>query len=53
MIILLLDGLEEQRALHISEWNFGYTVKDRLSHLVSCKRDYWKKTLYCPLGKIW
>jgi hypothetical protein len=43
IIILLLDGLEEQRVLHISEWNFRNIVKDRLAHLVSCKRDYWKK----------
>jgi hypothetical protein len=42
-IILLLDGLEEQRALHISEWNFRNIVKRRLHHLLSCKREYWKK----------
>jgi hypothetical protein len=39
-IILLLDGLEEQRALHISEWNFRNIVKRRLHHLLSCKREY-------------
>jgi hypothetical protein len=39
----MLDGLEEKRSLHISEWNFRVIVKARLHHLLCCKRDYWKK----------
>jgi hypothetical protein len=42
-IILMLDGMEELRSLHISEWNFRNIVKARLNHLLSCKKDYWKK----------
>jgi hypothetical protein len=36
-IILLLDGSEEQRPLHISEWNFRNIIKARLHHLLMCK----------------
>jgi hypothetical protein len=42
-VILLLDGYEEQRSLHISEWNFRNIVKNRLQHLLLCKQEYWKK----------
>jgi hypothetical protein len=42
-VILLLDGLEEQRSLHISEWNFRNIVKNCLHHLLLCRKEYWKK----------
>jgi hypothetical protein len=42
-LILLLDGFEEQRVLHISEWSFKNIIKRRLQHLLLCKQDYWKK----------
>lgn len=35
-IIQMLDGYEEARCLHISEWNFGATVEERLLHLLDC-----------------
>jgi hypothetical protein len=38
----MLDDYEEQRPLHITEWNFRSIVKARLHHLLICKRDYWK-----------
>ena len=40
--ILMLDGFEEERVLHISEWNFRQIVKDKLQHLLLCKQDYWR-----------
>jgi hypothetical protein len=42
-IILMLDNYEEQRTLHLTEWNFRNIVKARLSHLLMCKQEYWKK----------
>ena len=52
-IILMLDNFEELRPLHISEWNFRKIVKNRLQHLLNCKKDYWKKrctTRWAKLG---
>jgi hypothetical protein len=43
-LIILLDGYEEQRSLHITEWNFRNIIKNRLQHLLLCKQDYWKKS---------
>jgi hypothetical protein len=42
-IILRLDSMEEQRVVHITEWNFCNIVKDKLQFLLLCKQDYWKK----------
>jgi hypothetical protein len=42
-VILLLDGYEEQRALHVSEWNFRNIVKNKLQQLLLCKQDFWRK----------
>jgi hypothetical protein len=42
-VILRLDNIEEQRLLHISEWNFRNIVKDKLQYLLLCKQDYWRK----------
>jgi hypothetical protein len=51
-IILLLDGLEEQRTLHISEWNFRNIVKARMQHFVNCKMEYWKKRCTARWAKL-
>jgi hypothetical protein len=42
-VILLLDGFEEHRSLHVAEWNFRNIVKNKLQHLLLCKQDYWRK----------
>jgi hypothetical protein len=42
-VILMVDTLEEQRALHITEWNFRDIIKERLQHLLLCRQEYWKK----------
>jgi hypothetical protein len=51
-VILLLDGLEEQRSLHISEWNFRNIVKNRLHHLLLCKKEYRKKRCTARWAKL-
>ena len=42
-VILMLDDIEEQRTLHITEWNFRIIVKDKLRSLLNCQQEYWKK----------
>lgn len=42
-VIFDLDSIEEQRQLHITEWNFRDIVKSRLQQLLLCKQDYWRK----------
>jgi hypothetical protein len=42
-VILLLDEFEEQRALHLTEWNFRNIVKNKLHNLLLCKQDFWRK----------
>jgi hypothetical protein len=39
-IILMLDDYEEQRNLHITEWNFRDIVNVRLQHILLCKQRY-------------
>ena len=39
----MLDGFEELRKLDITKWNFRNIVKARLSQLVHCKHEYWRK----------
>ena len=51
-IILMLDDFEEQRTLHITEWNFRLIVKDRLSHLLQCKQEYWKNRCTAKCAKF-
>lgn len=41
-IIFMLDGYEEHRLLHLAEWNFREIVKNKLSHVLACKQDFWK-----------
>jgi hypothetical protein len=38
----MMDELEEQRPLHISEWNFRNIIKNKLIHVLMCKQDLWK-----------
>jgi hypothetical protein len=42
-IILMLDNYEEQRIMHITEWNFRNIIKERLHQLLLCKQEYWRK----------
>jgi hypothetical protein len=42
-VIFQLDSFEEQRVLHITEWNFRNIVKKKLQQLLSSKQEYWKK----------
>jgi hypothetical protein len=48
----MLDGMEELRSLHISEWNFRNIVKERLNNLLICKKDYWKKRCTAKWAKF-
>jgi hypothetical protein len=50
--ILMLDDLEELRALHISEWNFHNIVKSRLHHLLNYKKAYWKSRCTARWAKL-
>jgi hypothetical protein len=49
---MCLDNYEEQRILHISEWNFRNIVKERLQHLLLCKHDYWRKRCTARWAKL-
>ena len=51
-VILLIDGIEELRPLHITEWNFRTIVKARLNHLIMCKHEYWKKRCTARWAKM-
>jgi endonuclease/exonuclease/phosphatase family metal-dependent hydrolase len=51
-VILMLDDIEEQRNLHITEWNFRNTVKNKLQNLLLCKQDYWKKRCTARWAKL-
>jgi len=42
-VLLLLDGLEDQRALSILESNFRSLVKTHLSYLMESRRIFWKQ----------
>jgi hypothetical protein len=42
-VLLLLDGLEDQRNLSRMEHNFRLLVKQHLSTLLESKRTYWKQ----------
>jgi len=42
-VLLLLDGLEEQRMLSRLETNFRNLVKEHLSNLLESKRIYWRQ----------
>jgi hypothetical protein len=48
----MLDNYEEQRNLHITEWNFRNIVKNRLHHLLLCKQEYWKKRCIARWAKL-
>ena len=50
--IFMLDEIEESRALHITEWNFRRVVKSKLSHLLMCKQEYWKKRCTARWAKL-
>jgi hypothetical protein len=51
-VILQIDCLEEQRSLHISEWNFRNIVKKKLQHLLLCKQDYWRNRCTARWAKL-
>jgi hypothetical protein len=51
-VIMMMDDIEEQRMLHISEWNFRNIVKRKLQHLLSCKHEYWKKRCTARWAKL-
>ena len=42
-VILILDSLEEKRALFISEFNFRKIVKLHLEKLLAIECSYWRK----------
>jgi len=42
-VLLLLDGLEDQRSLSRMELNFRNLVKDHLAALLESKRIYWRQ----------
>jgi hypothetical protein len=42
-VLLLLNGLEEQRPLNPLEANFRVLVKNHLSNLLESKRKYWRQ----------
>jgi len=42
-VLLLLDGLEDQRPLSPLELSFRALVKNHLSSLLESKRKYWKQ----------
>jgi hypothetical protein len=48
----MLDNIEEQRNLHITEWNFRNIVKNKLQDLLLCKEDYWKKRCTARWAKL-
>ena len=41
-VILIIDQLEDQRLLHLSERNFREIVKHHLNGLLKSKKCYWK-----------
>ena len=50
----MLDDFEDQRPLHLSEWNFWNIVKKQLDLLLNCKKNYWKqrcKVCWAKLGE--
>jgi hypothetical protein len=49
---MMMDELEEQRMLHISEWNFRNIVKRKLQNLLLCKQEYWKKRCTARWAKL-
>jgi hypothetical protein len=51
-VIFQIDNLEEQRSLHISEWNFWNIVKRKLQNLLLCKQDFWKKCCTARWAKL-
>jgi len=42
-VLLLLDGLEEQRPLSVREGSLRSLVKLHIAHLLKAKRNYWKQ----------
>jgi hypothetical protein len=51
-VMLMLDNIEEQRNLLITEWNFQNIVKSKLQNLHLCKQDYWKKRCTARWAKL-
>ena len=51
-VILLLDGLEDTRNLHISEKNFRDIVKKKLDQLLKCKQIYWRQRCIVRWAKL-
>ena len=50
--ILKLDEIEEDRVLHITEWNFRNIVKSKLCSLLSIKHEFWKKRCTARWAKL-
>ena len=50
--ILMLDDIEDCRTLHITEWNFREVVKRKLSHLLDCKHEHWRKRCTARWAKL-
>ena len=42
-VIQMVDELEDQRSLHISEWNFRRIVQHKMDQLLKLKESYWKQ----------
>jgi hypothetical protein len=51
-VILMLDELEEVRALHITEWNFRNIIKNKVNHLLTCKDLLWKNRCTIRWAKL-
>jgi hypothetical protein len=51
-VILMMDELEEQRPLHITEWNFRNIIKNKLNHVLLCKQDLWKNRCTIRWAKL-